>query len=87
MDLIRRTTGKSIVDFGWQMTEGEAALYEAPFGHVKEHVRLMRQRNRRKAYRVNWWRNVEPRQGMWRVLDGLPRFIATPTVSKHRLFV
>ena len=23
---------------------------------------------------------------MWRALDGLPRFIATPTVSKHRLF-
>ena len=24
---------------------------------------------------------------MWKALDGLPRFIATPTVSKHRLFV
>ena len=24
---------------------------------------------------------------MWRALDGLPRFIATPTVAKHRLFV
>ena len=24
---------------------------------------------------------------MWRALDGLQRFIATPTVSKHRLFV
>ena len=69
------------------MSEAEAALYEAPFGHAREHVRPMRQRNRREAYRLNWWRHVEPRQGMWRVLDGLPRFIATPTVSKHRLFV
>ena len=32
------------------------------------------------------WRHVEPRQGMWKALDGLPRFIAT-TVAKHRLFV
>ena len=24
---------------------------------------------------------------MWRALDGLPRFIATPRVAKHRLFV
>ena len=87
MDLTRRPAGKWIVDFGWSMTEAGAALYEAPFAHVKEHVWPMRQRNRREAYRVNWWRHVEPRQGMWRALDGLPRFIATPTVSKHRLFV
>ena len=87
MDLTRRPAGKWIVDFGWSMTEAGAALYEAPFAHVKEHVWPMRQRNRREAYRVNWWRHVEPRQGMWRALDGLPRFIATPTVARHRLFV
>ena len=46
----------------------------------------MRQRNRREAYRVNWWRHVEPRQGMRKALDGHTRYIATPTVSKHRLF-
>ena len=87
MGLTRRPAGKWIVDFGWNMTETNAALYEAPFAHVKEYVWPMRQRNRRKAYRVNWWRHVEPRQDMWRPLDGLTRFIATPTVSKHRLFV
>ena len=87
MDLTRRPAGKWIVDFGWDMTEADAALYEAPFAHIKEHVWPMRQWNRRKAYRVNWWRHVEPRQGMWRALDGLPRFIATPRVAKHRLFV
>ena len=87
MDLTRRTAGKWIVDFGWSMTESDAALYEAPFAHVKEHVWPMRQRNRREAYRLNWWRHVEPRQGMWRALNGLPRFIATPRVAKHRLFV
>ena len=87
MDLTRRPAGKWIVDFGWEMSEADAALYETPFAHVKEHVWPMRQRNRREAYRVNWWRHVEPRQGMWRALDGLPRFIATPRVAKHRLFV
>ena len=86
MDLTRRPAGKWIVDFGWDMSEAEAALYEAPFAHVKEHVWPMRQRNRREAYRVNWWRHVEPRQGMWRALDGMARCIATPGVAKHRLF-
>ncbi|MDE0150378.1 MAG: class I SAM-dependent DNA methyltransferase [Rhodospirillaceae bacterium] len=87
MDLTRRPTDKWIVDFGWSMTEADAALYEAPFGHVKEQVWPMRQRNRREAYRLSWWRHVEPRQGMWRALDGLSRFILTPRVAKHRLFV
>ena len=78
MDVTRRPAGKWIVDFGWSMTEAEAALYEEPFRHVREYVHPMRQRNRRETYRVNWWRHVEPRQGMWRALEGLPRYIATP---------
>ena len=87
MDVTRRPAGKWIVDFGWDMDEGEAALYEAPFEHVQKHVHPKRQNNRRETYRVHWWRHVEPRQGMWEALHGLPRFIATPTVAKHRLFV
>ena len=86
-DLTRRPAGYWIVDFGSDMSETEAALYEEPFGHAKEHVRPMRQRNRREAYRSKWWRHAEPRQGLRRVLHGLPRFIATPRVAKHRLFV
>ena len=83
MDLTRRPSGKWIVDFGWSMTEADAALYEEPFRHVREHVYPVRQRNRRESYRVHWWRHVEPRQGMWAALDGLPRFIATPRLAKQ----
>ena len=86
MDVTRRPADKWIVDFGWNMVQEEAALYEAPFQHAKEHVYPMRQRNRRESYREHWWRHVEPRQGMWRALDGLSRYIATPRVAKHRLF-
>ena len=86
-DLTRRPTGKWIVDFGWNISEVDAALYEAPFAYVKEHVWPVRQQNRRKAYRVNWWRHVEPRQGMWKALGGLRRVIVTPCVAKHRLFL
>ena len=86
MDVTRRPADKWIVDFGWNMVREEAALYEAPFQHAKEHVYPKRERNRRESYRENWWRHVEPRQGMWRALDGLSRYIATPRVAKHRLF-
>ena len=86
MDVTRRPSDKWIVDFGWSMVREEAALYEAPFQHAQEHVYPKRQTNRRESYRDYWWRHVEPRQGMWRALDGLSRYIATPTVAKHRLF-
>ena len=87
MDVTRRPAGKWIIDFGWQLKEREAALYEEPFRHIQEHVYPMRQRTRRESYRAYWWRHVEPRPGMWKALAGLSRYIATPTVSKHRLFV
>ena len=87
MDLTRRPAGKYIVDFGRTMSVRDAALYEEPFRWVKERVYPMRQQNRRQAYREYWWRHVEPRQGMWEVLSGLPRYIATPRVAKYRLFV
>ena len=86
MDFTRRPAGKWIVDFGWTMSAGDAALYEAPFRWAQEHVDPMRRRNRREAYREYWWRHVEPRPGMWRALDGLRRYIATARVAKHRLF-
>ena len=86
MDVTRRPADKWIVDFGWDMVREEAALYEAPFQHAKEHVYPKRQTNRRESYREHWWRHVEPRQGMWRALDGLSRYIATPRVAKYRLF-
>ena len=86
-DVARRPAGKWIVDFGWSMVREEAALYDAPYRHAREHVYPMRQGNRRESYRERWWRHVEPRQGMWRALGGLSRYIATPQVAKHRLFV
>ena len=86
MAITRRPADKWIVDFGWAMVREEAALYETPFQHAQEHVYPMRQGNRRDSYRLNWWRHVEPRQGMWRALDGLSRYIATPNYAKHRVF-
>ena len=87
MDVTRRPAGKWIVDFGWTMSDTDAALYEEPFRWVKEHVYPMRCVVRRKAHRERWWRHADPRPGMWAALEGLSRYIATPTLAKHRLFV
>ena len=87
MDVTRRASGKWIIDFRWTMGESDAAVYEAPFAHCLSTVKPQRDKNRRASYRLNWWRHVEPRQGMWRALGPIARYIATPRVAKHRLFV
>jgi len=87
MDLTRRPAGKWIVDFGSEMSEADAALYETPFVYVREHVWPKRQKNRAASVRRLWWRHERPRPEMQRALRGLARCIATPRVSKHRLFV
>ena len=85
-DITRRPRGMFIIDFGTDMSETEAASYESPFSYVEEHVQPVRAENRRKAYRDRWWLHVEPRPAMRAALAPLSRFIATPTVAKHRLF-
>ena len=86
-DLTRRSAGKWIVDFGTSMEATEAALYEAPYAFIAENVKPARERNRNKKIREFWWRHEAPRPVMWKSLEGLSRYIATPTVAKHRLFV
>ncbi len=86
-DLTSRSQGKWIIDFGNEMSEAEAALYEAPFTYALEHVRPFRQQNREQSSREFWFRHWNPRPAMWAALEGLSRYIITPRVAKYRLFV
>jgi type II restriction/modification system DNA methylase subunit YeeA len=87
LDVTRRPRHMWIVDYGVGMSEQDAALYEKPYDHIKTHVKPEREKNNRESYRRLWWQHVEARPEMRRLLAPLPRFLATLTVSKHRLFV
>ena len=86
MDLTRRPSGKWIIDFAPCHSEPDAAFYEAPFAHVAEHVKPMRMKARVPKLREFWWRHEHLAPRMWATIDGLSRYIATPTVAKHRVF-
>jgi len=74
-------------DFAQRRSLEEASYYEAPFGHVEQHVKPKREHVRRHWHRTYWWRHGDPRPGLRSAVSGLPRMIATPMVSKHRVFV
>ena len=85
-DIARANRGYWTIDFGASMSHEDAALYEAPFEYVKQHVYPERLNNNRKAYRERWWLYGEARVGMRKALEGLSRYIATPRHAKYRVF-
>ena len=86
MDLTRRTSDRWLIDF-MDLEESEAALFEAPFEYARAHVKPLRDQNRDPKRKSHWWRPGRSGEEIRAGLKGLPRFIGTARVSKHRLFV
>jgi type II restriction/modification system DNA methylase subunit YeeA len=85
-DITRRPRDMYIIDFGTEITEAEAALYEIPFEYVRHHVKPGRESNNRDAYAKRWWIHGEARIELRRAMKEISRYILTSRVSKHRLF-
>lgn len=85
--LVRRDEDRWIIDFGCDLSEADASLFEIPFKHVFDHVRPTRSGLRRRWHREYWWLHGDPRPALRRAVKPLRRFLATPLVSKHRVFV
>ena len=85
-DIVNRPSNTWIIDFG-EMTLENARQYEAPYDWVLQNVKPIRDNNRRARTKKRWWIHGESRPGMREALANLERFICTPLVSKHRIFV
>ena len=85
LEITRQPQRLWIVDFGVDTPEEEASRYEAPFEYLRAHAKAARAGSRSKINR--WWLHERPREDMRLALAPLKRCIATPCVSKHRVFV
>ncbi len=86
-DITSRSSDKWVINFGSSMSEADAAIYEAPFSYVSEHVKSVRIDNKRADLRDQWWLHDRSGKTMFKRVGELSRYIATPRVAKHRLFV
>ena len=86
VDITQRPRDVWIIDFGVDMPEAEAALYEAPFEYVKEKVMPERVNNRMRWRAENWWKHGYPATQMRRALSPLLQYIGTSLTAKHRIF-
>jgi len=83
---MRESRGMWVIDYPPGTGSTAASHYTPVFEHLRSNVYPTRRQNRRAAYAERWWMHVEPRPEMRRALRPLRRFLATPGVSKHRLF-
>lgn len=84
--LVRRPADRWIIDFA-KMGEAESALFEGPFEFAFRHVQPQRLLSRTEKNRRLWWQFERPRPEMFTAIGAKKRYIATPLVSKHRIFL
>lgn len=85
-DFVKRPKDSWVVDFSF-LSEEAAALYEAPFKFVSQVVYPFRLKKQRVEYRGQLWAFLRPRPALRAAIRPLPRYIATPKLARHRLFV
>jgi len=85
VDLVQKSRRQWTLDFSSLPFES-AVRYEKPFAYVKEFVQPTRSKNARQT-NAEWWQYERPRVDMRKAMAGLNRFITTPGVSKHRIYV
>ena len=85
-DITGRSRKMWLINFS-EMPMESASLYESPFEYVNENIRSLRLKNRDLRFRTYWWRLGRSRLQFRETVKSLDRYIATPRVSKHRLFV
>lgn len=86
-DIVKRQSDSWLIDFRSCKREKDASLYERPFEYISKHVKPFRAKGRVSALQQPWWLHECSRPEMRKALLHLNRYIATPRVAKHRLFV
>ncbi|MGL6097789.1 MAG: class I SAM-dependent DNA methyltransferase, partial [Fimbriiglobus sp.] len=86
-DILQRAAIGWIVDFGCESTADDMSLYASPWNHIDTTVKPERLKNNRARLAQRWWQHGESRPGLRRATAALPRFLITPEISKHRVFV
>lgn len=84
-DIVRRPRGMYIIYFPEHFQEEDAKRYKAPFEHVSKHVRSSRTAKHFAGF--PFWLHWRARPALNTAAQQLSRYIITPRVSKHRLFV
>lgn len=85
--ITQRPTDSWAIDFGLSLSEREAALFERPFEIVQRQVLPERKGRRDLGQAKRWWLHARPSPVYRVTAERFTRYIVSPAVAKHRLFV
>ena len=85
-DLTERPRGVLVIDLHGLTADDVRQGFPTVYQHLLERVKPERDLNPRPKRRDFWWRFAEDQPRLRFSLEGLPRYIATGQVSKHRVF-
>jgi hypothetical protein len=85
-DIVGRPVFRWIIDFG-DRSESMASEYVEPFSYVTVHVKPVRTKSSALSERRYWWRLARRAPLMLAATRSMKRFIGTPRLAKHRVFV
>lgn len=85
-DLANRPRGVMIMDFFGLTASEVCEHYPAAYQRLLEYVKPERDANKDKGFRENWWLFGRTRPALRKMINGLPRYIATGETAKHRYF-
>ncbi|MFA6032844.1 MAG: DNA methyltransferase [Myxococcota bacterium] len=83
-EIVQRPQTRYVVDF-FDRSELEASLYQEPFRFILP-VKAHRAHMNQKEALETWWKHWNSRPAMRKALTGTDRYLATPRVSKYRVF-
>jgi len=84
LELTHRASDTWVIDFVW-VPEKMVSHYETPFAYLRENV--FNHTTKAVTATSEWWLKPRPNHKMRYALKGLKRFIVTPRISKHRVFL
>ncbi|MFM7849346.1 MAG: type IIL restriction-modification enzyme MmeI, partial [Rubrivivax sp.] len=85
-DLTSTPRGVLVIDLFGLQADDVRQRFPAVYQWLLERVKPERDENNRQRVRELWWLFAEARVVMRRSLQGLPRYIVTGQVAKHRVF-
>ena len=90
-NILKRADARYMVDFGPTATEADASLFEGPFLFLKQayaaYEQTIKRKKRKILVRDDWWLHRRTGAALRGSIRNLERFIVTPRVGKHRVFV
>ncbi|MCY4540519.1 MAG: N-6 DNA methylase [Chloroflexi bacterium] len=88
VDITRRYRNVWTIDFGVDASEYDASQYIEPFQYVSKAIKPSRLSSKQpEREKAKWWLYTRTRPALRKATASLSRAIATPMVSKHRVFI